>query len=363
MAATIVMDNGGSTIKVGLSTDNKPRLVTNACCKSKSERRKVFIGDQLNECKDFSGLFYILPFQKGYLVNWEVQRQIWDYVFSKNCLNVDPSDSNLVLSEPQFNFTSIKECMDEILFEEYRVNALYRSTAAQLSAYKHCQESKQKPLCCLVLDSGFSFSHVVPICDGKIVKKGVKRVNVGGKLMTNHLKEILSYRQLHVMDETYVINQVREDCCYVSSSFNKDMEISKILAPLDGLPGWGLVYGILWVGCGSVAGGGIALHGFSLYLNVAKMREENIIARDYVLPDYANVKRGYIRPVEQMWEKYRGEEQLLRMNNERFTVPELLFKPSDIGSWKIAPSPVQYNKRCLNTYMLYPTRCSQGIVN
>ena len=35
------------------------------------------------------------------------------------------------------------------------------------------------------------------------------RIDVGGKLLTNHLKEVISYRQLQVMDETYVMNQVR----------------------------------------------------------------------------------------------------------------------------------------------------------
>ena len=53
------------------------------------------------------------------------------------------------------------------------------------------------------------------------------RINVGGKVLTNHLKEVISYRQLHVMDETYVINQVKEDVCYVSQQFYKDMEITK----------------------------------------------------------------------------------------------------------------------------------------
>lgn len=30
-----------------------------------------------------------------------------------------------------------------------------------------------------------------------------------------------------VMDETYVINQVKEDVCYVSSQFMEDMDIGK----------------------------------------------------------------------------------------------------------------------------------------
>jgi hypothetical protein len=32
--------------------------------KAKSERRRPFIGDQVEDCRDASGLFYILPFQK-----------------------------------------------------------------------------------------------------------------------------------------------------------------------------------------------------------------------------------------------------------------------------------------------------------
>lgn len=35
------------------------------------------------------------------------------------------------------------------------------------------------------------------------------------------------HRQLHVMDETHVINQVKEDVCYVSQDFYKDMDIAK----------------------------------------------------------------------------------------------------------------------------------------
>ena len=289
MATTFVLDNGASTAKCGFNLDSEPKVVPNCISKAKNERRTAFIGDQLNDCKDFSGIFYVLPFQKGYLINWEVQRQLWDYIFSKDCFSVDCSETNLILTEPQFNFTSVKECMDEILLEEYRFNALHRTTAAQLSAYKCLQENKEKRICCLVVDTGFSFTHIVPIYDGRIVKKGTKRINVGGKLLTNHLKEIISYRQLHVLDETYVMNQVKEDCCYVSNQFTKDMEIAR------------------------------------------KRGSENTITRDYVLPDYTNVKRGFIRPLEEMWEKYKGSEQLLRLNNERFAVPEVLFHPSDIG--------------------------------
>ncbi|CAH3016407.1 unnamed protein product [Porites evermanni] len=288
--AVLVLDNGASTAKVEFNTADSPRLIPNCIFKAKSERRKLFIGDQLEECKDYSGLFYVMPFQKGVLVNWDVEKQIWDYIFGKEVMKVDFPETTLLLTEPHFNFTSIKDASDEILFEEYGFKALCRTTAAQLSAFKSHNEETEKRLVCVVVDSGYSFTHIVPVFNGKAMKKGVKRINVGGKLLTNHLKEIISYRQLHVLDETYVMNQVKEDTCYVSDNFLRDM-------------------------------------------NVAKLRgTKNSVLRDYVLPDYTHIKRGYVKSATEMLLGSKKEnEQILRMNNERFAVPELLFHPSDIG--------------------------------
>ena len=36
-----------------------------------------------------------------------------------------------------------------------------------------------------------------------------RRLDVGGKLLTGHLKELLSYRQYNVMDDTALVNTVR----------------------------------------------------------------------------------------------------------------------------------------------------------
>ena len=73
------------------------RLIPNCIFKAKSERRKLFIGDQLEECKDYSGLFYVLPFQKGFLVNWDVEKQIWDYMFGKEVMKVIRYSFNTVV--------------------------------------------------------------------------------------------------------------------------------------------------------------------------------------------------------------------------------------------------------------------------
>ncbi|CAL8291888.1 unnamed protein product [Boreogadus saida] len=287
--STLVLDNGAYTAKIGYSHQSLS-VVPNCQFRSKTSRLKTFTANQLDEIKDPSGLFYILPFQKGYLVNWDVQRKVWDHLFGKELMKVDFADTSVIVSEPLYNFSSIQESMNEILFEEYQFQSVLRINAGSMSAHHYIQ-TNPSVLCCLVVDSGYSFTHITPYCRGRKMKKGICRLNVGGKLLTNHLKEIISYRQLHVMDETHVINQVKEDVCYVAQDFYQDMKTAQLKG------------------------------------------EANTVMRDYVLPDFSSIRKGFCKAPEDMLSsgKYKTGEQILRLTNERFAVPETLFHPSDIG--------------------------------
>ena len=67
-------------------------------------------------------------------------------------------------------------------------------------------------------------------------------------------------------------------------------------------------------------------------MRIAKSRgQDNSIARDYVLPDFTSIRRGFMKSWEDSSGRPEEGEQLIRMNNERFMVPEILFRPSDIG--------------------------------
>ncbi len=65
--------------------------------------------------------------------------------------------------------------------------------------------------------------HAVPLC---VISKTnfLSSIDVGGKLLTNQLKELTSFRQWNMMDETYIMNNVKEACCYVSLDFKRDLE-------------------------------------------------------------------------------------------------------------------------------------------
>ncbi|XP_050429470.1 actin-related protein 6 [Adelges cooleyi] len=283
-----ILDNGAHTAKVGHTGDDQPLIIPNYIMKAKSERRRTFIGDQLKECRDKSGLYYMLGYQKGYLLNWDIQKTVWDYLFSKECCKANFSETPLIVTEPYFNFSSIQEGMTEIFFEEYEFHSLLRTNAGDLSSYRYHQEH-QLAKCCLVVETGYSFTHIVPYILQKKYKPGMLRINVGGKILTNHLKEVISYRHLDVMEETYVMNQVKEDMCFVSTDFNQDLKTAKAKWP------------------------------------------KNTIIRDYVLPDYTTVNRGFVRTLDETGGAVDKDNQILRLSNERFTIPEILFHPSDVG--------------------------------
>ena len=55
---------------------------------------------------------------------------------------------------------------------------------------------------------------------------------------------------------------------------------------------------------------------------------DNSIVQEYVLPDFSINRPGRVR---QPGEDLTDGMQILRMGNERFSVPELIFRPNDIG--------------------------------
>lgn len=68
----------------------------------------------------------------------------------------------------------------------------------------------------VVVDVGFSGTTIVPFVDYLPVLSSAVRLDIGGKLLTNRLKEFLSFSQVNVMEDTWLINHVREVCCVVA---------------------------------------------------------------------------------------------------------------------------------------------------
>lgn len=160
----------------------------------------------------------------------------------------------------------------------------------------------------LLIDSGYSHTTVTPLIQGRPLQSAIRRLDIGGKLLTNYLTRLLSLRQYDMRNDTYLVNEIKEAACYVSRDFKGDMERC-------------------WKGPKGDRREGFAKAGG--------------IAKDYVLPDYHTRSKGYMRDHDpeqagklkrlQAGKPAEASEDVITLRNERFTVPELLFNPSDIG--------------------------------
>ena len=87
----------------------------------------------------------------------------------------------------------------QVVFEDFGFASLCSCPAPLLSLHHMQETANQFPAeqagCALVLDAGFSFTHAVPIFSNVVLDTGVQRLNLGGKVLTNYLKELVSYRQ------------------------------------------------------------------------------------------------------------------------------------------------------------------------
>lgn len=68
----------------------------------------------------------------------------------------------------------------------------------------------------VVIDAGFSACYAVPFYDGQLLTAAVRRLNLGGKALTNLLKETVSYRSLNMSDEGLLMERLKEQLCWVS---------------------------------------------------------------------------------------------------------------------------------------------------
>ncbi|KAF2191009.1 Actin/actin-like protein [Zopfia rhizophila CBS 207.26] len=196
-----------------------------------------------------------------------------------------------------------------MVFEQFGFAQYYRCVGPTLNAYNSGTANTLSSLpqeCLLVIDTSYSDTTILPLYNGTLLQPALRRLNVGGKLLTNYLKELSSLRHYNMMEETYLLNEIKEAVSFVAPStqqFSKDLERA-------------------WKG----------------RLGDKRTLDSSIVL-DYVLPDYERSSYGFARPHDPAKARMRRglqplqgpREDILPLGNERFAVPELLFNPTDIG--------------------------------
>ena len=178
---------------------------------------------------------------------------------------IDLLQHPVLLTEPPLNPRTNRDTAAQILFETFNVPALFPSIQAVLSLYASGRTTG------MVLDAGDGVSHAVPVYEGFAMPSSIRRIDVAGRDVTEHLQLLLrkSGYVFHTSAEKEVVRTIKEKEGYVALDPKKEEKE--------------------WI---QNAGRG------------------DVRVKDYTLPDGNKIKLGA----------------------ERYKAPEILFDPEIIGS-------------------------------
>ena len=227
-----------------------------------------------------------------------------------------------------------------------RMHAYLTYPAYRFAAYG--MQTTQHP-CVTVIDSGYSFTHIVPTILGNVsplpraIPPCIRRIDIGGKALTNYLMELVSYRSLDLSTEPWVVEKMKEDVCFVATdcaqtiqhwgSGKKGARIRMQsaedgdghISSTTGASGPPLATPTSIHTPATTAASALDRSASSLHSSIPSP-PSTLLALDYVLPDFGSIPRGRVRIPSDP-----SSVQAVTLSTERCWVPELLFKPNIVG--------------------------------
>ena len=222
--ATVILDNGSGSSKIGFAGDNTPTTVfPSVIGKLKNNSlldngtKDSYIGDEALLKRGMLTLKY--PIEHGIITNWDDMEKIWYHSFC-NELRVLPEDHPVLLTESPSNTKLNREKEIQIMFETFNIPALNISNTAYLSLYSSGRNTG------IVLDSGKTVTHAVSINNGNIISNGVISKNFGGLDLTNYMTKLISESgyQFTSYYEKNFYEDIKETLTYVALDYEKQLE-------------------------------------------------------------------------------------------------------------------------------------------
>ena len=228
----VIIDNGSGFTKAGFAGDDTPRVVFPSIVGKRLNPVRPLVGKPLNpvsagqntyvgdQAQSKSSILTIShPLENGIVTNWDDMEKIWSHTFH-NELRIDPAAQPVMLIDSALNVKANREKMVKIMFETFKVPALYVATAPALSLYERGLSTG------IVLDFGYGFGQIVPIYEGQVLSNAIIRVNLTGSDLTNYLEKLLMERgySFTTLAEKEIVRDIKEKLCYVALDFDMEMQ-------------------------------------------------------------------------------------------------------------------------------------------
>jgi actin-related protein len=291
---TLIVDNGGDTIKYGWADDETCLTIPNLTARL-PQQLTVLVGDQIfsavsnpNQC------IITRSTERGMINNMGNQIQVWKRILDLLNVVIPPSETAsafgwktttahhsktgtssgtrylipshqvaVLLALPpfcprviidhilmvwfqDFGVSSVGFCISTVVAARYQdlslpkstpqSNAEYDSDDDQSTSNDQQKESQVVEIACVV-DLGWSAINIVPVYRGINISKNndhktIRRIPIGGRHLINIWKYHCSYRQFNMMDQDFVMTQVFCQTAQVAQNLDREiMAVARKIPP------------------------------------------------------------------------------------------------------------------------------------
>ncbi|KAM3267588.1 hypothetical protein P3S67_032217 [Capsicum chacoense] len=223
---TLVIDSGTRMTKVGFAGDDSPRGIFQSIV-GRPRHTGVMVGMRLRDayvgyeaqCKrGFLTLKH--PVEHGLVTNWDDMEKLWHHAFYSE-LCVAPEEHPVLLTEAPFNSNANREKMTQIIFETFNIPAMYAANKAVLSVFANGRTTG------IVLDSGDSVTHAVPVYEGYVLPHAISQLVLGGRDLTDVLIRDLILSCVLNRYHRDMICDMKETIAYIALDFEHEIDKAK----------------------------------------------------------------------------------------------------------------------------------------
>ena len=146
-----------------------------------------------------------------------ILKKIWDYIFKEE-LKVDPSEYNIIFTQPLMSSKNEKEKIAEIMFENFNAPSLYLAYSIDLSFYSSGKESG------LFIDLGGNSTQISAFLNDLPIPCKFERLYYGGNAITDYLCNIFhqNVKKYYNDKNKIIVENIKEKACYVALNYEEE---------------------------------------------------------------------------------------------------------------------------------------------